>query len=201
MAIILALSALGFNIGAILAGLGIGGLAIGLASQETIRNLISGITLFVEKSVAIGDVVEVDGFTAKVERMSWRTTHLAAPFGQDIFIPNSRMVSANLKNWTKASKTSVGGAWVSLYLSADEDPNRVVEICDKALSECVHIRQEDGFGTTVAGTKHLGRRIVMQYFPWYYVEDRSKTAKAVEEIWLKLHQHLSAAGISMDVNL
>lgn len=201
VAIVMILSVLGFDIGAILAGLGIGGLAIGLAAQETIRSLISGIILFIEKPIKIGDVVEVEGFLARVEGMNWRTTHLTASFGRDIYIPNSKMVSANLNNWTKASKASVGGVWVSLFLSAAEDPNKVIDVCQNALEECKQIRLDDGYGTMVAGQRQMGHRMVMEYWPWYFVHDRSRPNNAHEEVWIKLHEHLTKAGISMDVQL
>lgn len=193
---------LGFDVAAILAGLGIGGLAIGLASQETIRNLISGIILFIEQPFKIGDVIEVDGKQGKVAGMTWRTTHIAQPFDVNLNIPNSRMVSANVVNYTRNYDGPVGGDYVTLYMPTDVDPDRIINLCNQALDDCSKILRKDGFrGTMLGGIVKMERRTVLQFWPWFYLPDFNSKSGVREEVWMNIHKQLSSAGIDMGVDL
>src|SRR5262249_7162625 len=76
-ALALILSVLGFDVTAILAGLGIGGLAVGLASQAMISDVISALIILAERRFKSGDVIKLgDGQPARVIGLSWRSTQL-----------------------------------------------------------------------------------------------------------------------------
>ena len=76
------LSEIGVNIGPLLAGAGIIGVAIGFGSQTLVRDLITGIFLLLENAMQVGDSVTVSGLSGAVENLSVRTLRLRAADGQ-----------------------------------------------------------------------------------------------------------------------
>ncbi len=102
--ILVALSAIGVNIGPLLAGAGILGVAVSLGSQNLIKDAINGFFIILEDQYAIGDVINVANVGGLVENMNLRITQLRDAEGRLITIPNSEIkVVANLSsNWSRA---------------------------------------------------------------------------------------------------
>ncbi|MBQ6952103.1 MAG: mechanosensitive ion channel family protein [Clostridia bacterium] len=86
--ICMALSALGVNVESLLAVAGVGGVAVGFGCQTLVKDFVSGLFLWLEGHLKVGDVVTVGGLTGTVERMSLRTTTLRATNGNLYTIPN-----------------------------------------------------------------------------------------------------------------
>ena len=82
------LSDLGFNVTALIAGLGIGGLAIGLAAKDFASNLFGGIVLIMDKPFTVGNKIEIIGKKGVVRHITLRYTRLEAEDGTKIVIPN-----------------------------------------------------------------------------------------------------------------
>lgn len=97
------LSVVGFNIGPLLAGAGLIGVAISLASQNLIRDAINGFFIILEDQYAVGDVVGVGDATGVVEAINLRITQLRDTEGRLITVPNSeiRMVTNYTSNWSQ----------------------------------------------------------------------------------------------------
>ncbi|OQX23415.1 MAG: hypothetical protein BWK80_26125 [Desulfobacteraceae bacterium IS3] len=103
IAVIAAANICGFNVGAVLAGLGIGGLAIAMASKETLADIIGGISIFVSKSFSVGDLIMFKGEKAEVEDIGLQYTRLR-PNASDflITVPNSKLTQSELVNVSAA---------------------------------------------------------------------------------------------------
>lgn len=90
---------LGYEIGTLLAGIGIGGLALALAAQDSLKNLFGGITIYMDKPFKVGDRVKLDeqrdGF---VREIGLRSTKLETFAGTHIIVPNSKMVDSIVEN-------------------------------------------------------------------------------------------------------
>ena len=91
--------ALGFPLLSILAGLGVGGLAVALAIRPTLENLVSGFVLYLEKSVSVGDYCSFEGLSGTVERIGVRSVSVRALDRTLISIPNSKFVDMKLVNF------------------------------------------------------------------------------------------------------
>jgi small conductance mechanosensitive channel len=102
--ILVGLSAIGVDIGPLLAGAGIIGLAVSLASQNLIKDAINGFFIILEDQYAVGDVITVKDIGGFVENMNLRITQLRDPEGRLITIPNGEVqVVANHSNgWSRA---------------------------------------------------------------------------------------------------
>jgi len=98
VAAILILQNLGYNVASLLAGLGIGGLALALAAQETLSNLFGSVALFADKPFRVGDRVIVEGYDGPVESIGMRSTRIRTLDGTLVTIPNSKMANATIDN-------------------------------------------------------------------------------------------------------
>ena len=95
LALLFILQAWGINISALLAAIGIGGLAVALALQPTLTNFLAGTYVMSDAVIRIGDYIMLDGgHEGFVENIGWRTTKLRSWQGNTIIIPNSKMADA-----------------------------------------------------------------------------------------------------------
>ncbi len=87
----------GFELGDIIATLGIGSVAIGFAFQDIFKNFLAGIILLVEEPFRIGDEVEIGDYQGKVENISIRTTKIRTYNGERVLLPNSTVFTDAVK--------------------------------------------------------------------------------------------------------
>ncbi|MEL4896058.1 mechanosensitive ion channel family protein [Crocosphaera sp. Alani8] len=102
--ILIGLSLIGINTAPLLAGLGIFGVGVSLASQNLIRDAINGFFIILEDQYAVGDVIQVQNFGGLVENINLRITQLRDTEGRLITIPNSevKIVANHSSNWSRA---------------------------------------------------------------------------------------------------
>ena len=91
---------LGVNVTAAIASLSIGGLAIGLAAQDTLANLFGAVAIFADKPFRVGDRIKLDAVDGQVEAIGLRSTRVRSSDGHLITIPNKTMGSATITNVT-----------------------------------------------------------------------------------------------------
>lgn len=91
-------SVFNLNVATIIAGLGIGGIAVALAAQDTLQNLLGSFTIFADKPFLVGDRVRIDKYEGIVEKVGFRSTKLRAPDDTIVIIPNKKMVDTPLEN-------------------------------------------------------------------------------------------------------
>lgn len=83
---------------ALLGGLGIGGLAIALASQETLSNFFGSITVLFDRPFEVGDWVVVEGIEGEIERVGFRSTRIRTGLDSQVTLPNSKLAAASVDN-------------------------------------------------------------------------------------------------------
>lgn len=119
--VITILDAVGVNIGPILAGAGVLGVALGFGSQTLVKDFLTGLFIVVENTVAVGDVVKIGEFTGVVEAMSIRTIRLRAQDGSLYIMPFSEV--SRITNMTKGFAYAV----VDVGVAYNSDLNKVME--------------------------------------------------------------------------
>lgn len=98
---LVALDSIGVSITPLLASLGVGSLAVGLALQDTLGNLFSGFYLYVDRPIAIGDWIRLEnGIEGQVVAIGWRSTHLLMPQENMVVIPNSKLSGSMVTNFS-----------------------------------------------------------------------------------------------------
>ncbi len=197
-ALIMILSTLGFNVTTIVAGLGIGGLAIAMAARETLADILGGIMIFVERPFVIGDTIQVgSGPVAKVVDMTWRTTKLLGTSTYYFNVPNSQVANSTIQNFTRDKPIC---DWVTIYVSAEHDPAEVVAVSNQALQVCDRMVQGEGMiGTSINGLTELGNRTVMSYSPWWYIDDYHRRGGLRGGVWQVIWKRMRESGIKLEI--
>jgi MscS family membrane protein len=121
------LSDWGYNTSAILAGLGVGGIAIALAAQKTIENLFGGVAVISDRAVKIGDFCKFGSGSGTVEDIGLRSTRIRTINRTLVTVPNGAFSSMTLENLSRADKTLFH---ITLNLRRDTTPEQVREVLD-----------------------------------------------------------------------
>jgi MscS family membrane protein len=95
---LIVLHTLGLNVSTALAGVGIGGIALGLGAQKTLENMFGGISILLDKVIQIGDVCKINGQVGVVEDIGLRSTRLRTPERTQLSIPNGILSTATVEN-------------------------------------------------------------------------------------------------------
>ena len=114
------------DLGGLIATLGIGGIVIGLALQDTLGNLFSGVALLFERPFELGDWLEVDGEEGKVIEVNWRSVHLITREMEQLVVPNSALAGAVIRNYNKPTPRCI--LIVDIGFSYDDPPNKVKRV-------------------------------------------------------------------------
>jgi small-conductance mechanosensitive channel len=99
IAIILILSNLGVNVTGLVAGLGIGGIAIGLAAQGIFKDLFSALSIIFDKPFRRGDTITFDQTTGTVEQIGLKSTRVRSLGGEEVVISNDNLLNTKIQNW------------------------------------------------------------------------------------------------------
>ena len=128
VATLVALGQLGYAIGPLLASLGVAGIAVALALQDTLGNLFSGFYLTFDQPIRPGDYILLDtGEEGFVEEVGWRNTRIRPWANNHVIIPNTRLANATITNW----HLPVPEMSVYVYCGVDygSDLQRVEQVC------------------------------------------------------------------------
>lgn len=99
MGVILILQNNGYNVASLIAGLGIGGLAVALAAKDTLANFFGSVTIFADKPFRIGDWIKVGNVEGTVEEVGFRTTRVRTFYNSLISVPNSNIATTDIDNF------------------------------------------------------------------------------------------------------
>ncbi|MFZ5997023.1 MAG: mechanosensitive ion channel family protein [Nitrospirota bacterium] len=125
--ILIVLSNLGISIAPLITALGVGGLAVALALQDSLANLFAGAHILMEKSIRVGDFVKLEtGQEGYVEDITWRTTRVRMLPNNMVVIPNSKLAQSVVINYYLPERTM--SLLLSIGVSYSSDPEKVEHI-------------------------------------------------------------------------
>ena len=105
--ILVALDNLGVNITALLAGLGVGGVAVALALQNVLGDLFASLSIALDKPFAVGDSLNIDTYTGSVEHIGIKTTRLRSETGEQIILSNADILKSRVRNYGRMTEQRV----------------------------------------------------------------------------------------------
>ncbi len=118
----------GFDISGLLAGLGIGGLALSLAAQDTFSNLLGGLTIMTDHAFSIGDVITTPDVEGIVEDIGFRSTKVRTFTQMQVTVPNSRLSSNTVTNLSRVIKRRIR---FSINLEYGTTPDQIRSLIEK----------------------------------------------------------------------
>ncbi len=125
--ILILLDTLGISIIPVITALGVGGLAVALALQDTLSNLFAGLHILVEKSIRMGDFIKLEsGQEGYVMDISWRTTRIRMLPNNVVVIPNNKLAQSIVTNYYLPEKRMA--VQIPVSTSYDTSPDRVEKI-------------------------------------------------------------------------
>lgn len=130
--IIAAVAKLGFNIASLVTALGAATVAIGLALQDTLKNVASGMMVLVNKPFKVGDYISVSGFEGTVTKIDISSTHLLTIDNKEVIIPNSNITVNNITNYSSQESRLIDLRYNVAYGS---DMEKVRSVLNKIISE------------------------------------------------------------------
>ena len=133
MAGLFILSNLGVNITSLVAGLGIGGIAVALAAQNILGDLFSSLAIYFDKPFVPGDFVVVGDYRGTVQSIGIKTTRIKSVDGEEIVVPNKEMTSNTLKNFGRMTERRVKFAFGVTYETPMTKMKKVAGIVKKAV--------------------------------------------------------------------
>jgi small conductance mechanosensitive channel len=148
VALVMAASQLGINVGAAIAGLGVAGIAVGFAAQDSLANVISGIIVFLDKPFIVGDWITVEDEYGKVTNITLRSTRIRTPRNSYVVIPNKRIIDTVLENHSKHGRLRVD---VPVGIAYKEDIRRARKVILEAVAGLDGVLDDPGPDVVVDG--------------------------------------------------
>ncbi|MBN2142549.1 mechanosensitive ion channel family protein [Candidatus Woesearchaeota archaeon] len=127
-AILLVLSNLGYNVSTLLAGLGIGGIAIALALQNILGDLFASISIYFDKPFKVGDFIIIGTEMGTVKRVGIKTTRIESLSGEEIVISNTELINSRVRNYKKMKKRRIAYTFGVTYQTSNNKLKRILEI-------------------------------------------------------------------------
>jgi small-conductance mechanosensitive channel len=125
VAVLLALDNLGVNITALVAGLGIGGIAIALAVQTVLGDLFASLSITLDKPFMVGDLLRIDDVEGSVERIGIKSTRLRSVTGEQIIVSNADLLKSRVRNLGRMAERRV---LFTLALRHDTPPAKLEQV-------------------------------------------------------------------------
>ena len=182
-----ALSQVGVNVAALLAGLGIVGFIIGFALQETLGNFAAGAMILIYQPFDVGDVIAAAGVYGTVDHMNLVSTRILTFDNQTMIVPNSRIWGGVIRNATAQESRRVD---LSFSLALDVDVEAAEALFEAMCREHPAVLEEPELAIKVQEVTGSGILIVVR--PWVRTEDYWATYWDLNR---EAHRRLAGAGI------
>ena len=191
VAVLATLGIVGFNLTTVLAGLGIGGIAIAFAAQKTLENLFGGISVLADEVIRVGDFCRFGDRVGTVEDISLRSTRVRTLERTELSIPNGSLATMNVENFTRRDKFLFNPTLgIRGETSADQLRYLLAEIRrmfyehPKIESESARIR----FAGLDKGTLNL------EIFSHILTRDMAEFTAIAEDVWLRIMEIVEKSG-------
>ena len=181
---------LGFDITAAIAGLSVGGLALGLAAQDTVANLFGAVAIFIDKPFRIGDRIQLDSVDGMVETIGLRSTRVRNLDGHLITIPNKTMGNATITNITRRPNIKTVMNIGITYDAATEKVKRALQILKEVYKD-----HPQTFDCLISFNKFADSALNIQVVHWWNSTDYKEYLAGLQEMNLTVKERFDKEGI------
>jgi MscS family membrane protein len=191
LAVLAILGRIGFNLTTVLAGLGIGGIAIAFAAQKTLENLFGGISVLADEVIRVGDTCRFGDQVGTVEDISLRSTRIRTPERTELSIPNGALAAMNVENLTRRDKILFNPTLrIRLETSPDQLRYLLAEL-RRMLYEHARIEHESA-RIRFAGIDNSA--LNLEVFSYVLTRDFNEFAAVREDVLLRIMQIVETSG-------
>ncbi|MDA3839478.1 MAG: mechanosensitive ion channel family protein [Patescibacteria group bacterium] len=183
IAVVLLLSNLGYNVTSLIAGLGIGGIAIALALQNILSDIFSSVSIYFDKPFKIGDFVTINGYSGTIKKIGIKSTRIQALQGEEVIMSNNELTQAQIQNYGIMDRRRVVLELGVTYQTKSEQlrkiPNMLKKIIDKADNATFDRSNFSSYGDSSLGFETV-----------FYIEssDYTEYMKIQEEVNLGIYE-------------
>ncbi len=133
--LLLVLSNLGVNISALVASMGIGGIAIALAVQNILGDIFSSFSIYFDKPFAVGDYIIIGDHQGTVKKIGLKTTRMQALQGEEIVISNKELTSTRVRNFKKMKKRRINFSFGVTYDTSSAKIEKIPKIIETIIGK------------------------------------------------------------------
>jgi MscS family membrane protein len=188
------LGSLGFNMSAALAGLGIGGLAIGFGAQQTIANLFGGVSVLGDEVIRVGDVCTFGDRTGTVEDIGLRSTRVRTNERTLLAIPNGTVASINVENLSRRDKILFT---TKLGLKSDSKPDHVRYVLAEIRALLRDHAKVENSTIRVRLTDVTGTSLSIEVFAYVLTREYNEFAAVREDLLLRMMEIVEESGSAL----
>jgi MscS family membrane protein len=187
------LNNIGVNITTVLAGLGVGGLAVALALQKPIEDMMGALTIFSQAPIRVGDFVRYGAEMGVVEDIGLRTTRLRTLTNTVVSIPNARIASVEVENLSYRTKIRY---WPTLRLRYDSTPDQIQAIMKQIRETLEQHELIDDDPLRVRFTDFHDDAVLIKVHSFVKTTDFNEFLEVAEEINFRIMEIVRSAGTS-----
>jgi small-conductance mechanosensitive channel len=194
LVVLAALDAFGVNITALVTGLGIAGVAVALAVQNVLGDLLASLSIALDKPFVVGDSIAFDQFNGTVEYIGLKTTRLRSLTGEQIVVANAELLKARIRNYTRQTERRVQ---FTLAFPLDTPPAALAGV-PALVREVVQAQPEVRFDRS-----HLSaitdQAVAVETVYMVTSADYALHMDVQQRVYLALLERLAAAGVPLAV--
>jgi MscS family membrane protein len=194
LAIFAILGTLGFNMSTVLAGLGIGGIAIAFAAQKTLENLFGGVSVLGDEVIRVGDTCRFGDRLGTVEDISLRSTRIRTPDRTELSIPNGSLATMNVENLSRRDKIMFNTKLSLRYETSPDQLRYVLVQIRRLLYEHSKVETE---GARIRLVGFEDNALTLELFCYIVTRDFPEFLAIREDLLLRIMELIEASGTSL----
>jgi MscS family membrane protein len=189
VALIIALDNAGYDVGALVAGLGIGGLAFAMAARDTLANVFGGFTIFTDKPLTLNDRVRIAGHDGFIREVGLRSSRIETLDGTVVTVPNSKFSDSPVENvsWEPSRKVKVKLGLV--YDTTPEEMDKAMELLRRIAAANPNLEEKVIVSFTEFGDFSLNLLLI------YFIRKEADILETQTQINRKILQEFTANGL------
>lgn len=188
-AVLAVLQTIGFHVMSLLTGLGIGGLAVALAAQETLGNVLGSLQILTDQPFVVGDFIRVDGHFGRVQDIGLRSTKILTPDGIRVVIPNKRIAEAAVENCSVVNGVTETLDLGLTYDTTADEIDMASEIVRRIVIACEDTSGEPTVFFAGFGDFSLNLHVI------YFITDLAAVARTRHAVNIAVKREFDAAGL------
>lgn len=181
---------LGINVTALVASLGIGGIAVALAVQNILGDLFASLSIVIDKPFVIGDAINVDSYTGTVEHVGLKTTRIRADTGEQLVFSNSDLLKARLRNYKRMSERRVVLTLDVEFATAPDTAERIPGLLHELIAAQPKVRVDR---IHLKAIQDSAWRYEIVY--WMLLPDYAQYMQTRQDVLLAIVRRFAAEGI------